>query len=111
MRGGNEEDAKHDTCEVTQVKHIVRFAWCWEEFLDYGFVNVHRGLDKNLLKETYVGKFLKVASKAKKLLNYYRFLDKLLLQGCLHYPAKLVSLSKGSNSASWPFKNRGSSAG
>lgn len=75
MRGGNEEDAKHDTCEVTQVKHIVRFAWGWKEFLDYGFVNVHRGLDKNLLKETYVGKFLKVASKAKKLLNYYRFLD------------------------------------
>ena len=58
MRGGNEEYAKHDTCEVTQVKHIVRFAWGWKEFLDYGFVNVHCGLNKNLLKETYVGKFL-----------------------------------------------------
>ena len=58
MRGGNEEYAKHDTCEVTQVKHIVRFAWGWKEFLDYGFVNVHCGLNKNLSKKTYEGKFL-----------------------------------------------------
>lgn len=48
VRGGNEEHAKHDTREVTQVKHVVRLARSREEFLHHRLVHVHRGLDKNL---------------------------------------------------------------
>lgn len=48
VRGGNEQHAKHDTREVTQVKHVVRLAGSGEEFLHNGLVHVHCGLNKNL---------------------------------------------------------------